>query len=1463
MQKLKSLLRWTVGVLIAAYLVLALVISLPAAQTFLARRVSALLSEQLGAKAEIGRIQLGFNGRIIADGLSLEDRQGETLLEVSRAGARISLWQLLEGKIRLGNVQLFGVRASLYQQSPGEKPNFWFVVDAFQSNDSTSSTPVDLRVGQLLVRRTSVRWEQRWREETPGRLNTGHVALENLNITAELNALTQDTLDIEFKRLNALESHSGLRVKELSFNLTSNKDSLSLSDFHLALPRSTLDIPRLLCSLGEGSLPVQSILLQAKGQIDSKDLRPLLPSPVNEIDERLSFELGAEGTIDDIRVDTLRIADTFLDADISLQARLFNLSKGLGQTIVEANVQQSSLNPGALAKLLNVPLLEKTGKVSLRGAARAGKGSLTASADLSTPLGDVSLKGTLSEGEDGIEAEITTSGLELGSLLSDQRLGTASLSLKAKGSVDGGLKISGTVPSLSYQGYTFTGIGLDAVVLAKAEQYEGSIEVADPNLNFKAEGKVDLRGHVYAFNATVADFAPNALGLTERFQDTRFSGSLSVDLTGNVLDSIDGKAFVDGFTMLTEEGIYRPGDLHLTATRTDGVQRISVISPFLEASLKGSFSPKNLARDARALLVSHIPTMTQTALKPQEGEGEYCSFTAKLYDTRPLQRLMGINLSIDRPLTLEGSVDTEGEVMGITADIPHLTYGGEDIRDLSLRVEGYDESLLASLRMKRLMKGVYVDFGLDASGAGDELTTKFFWDNNSVPALNGEVSVQTLFSQDAWGQYHADARVLPSSLTTGDTEWQVYAGAFSYSDGVLQVDSLSLGSEGHGLAVRGRASRSEGDTLRVSLREMSLDNIFSLVNFHAVDFSGDATGEVFLCNLFTKPYVETHFTVPGFALNGGVLGDLDMRGNWGGREYSLYIDGHITSDGTRHSRVHGYVTPKTDVPYHGIDLSIDADSLSIEFLNKYTSGIFDRMLGHASGYARLFGPLKQLDIEGGLLVHEGSLGVPMTGVRYYVRNDSVLLSPGLIAFRGATIYDSQGSPSRAGHRATLDGTLRHSHFSNLSFDIGITGEELLAYDFGDFGDLPFCGRVIASGDITLKGSPGSVVIGIKAQPQRGSWLTYDFTSPDNVSENLFVSYIDHKATYTTTEGLQSDNRGIGEAIPSAPVSDIRINFDLNLDANSTFKLLMDARSGDMISLQGNGHILARYYNKGDMQIYGTYRVEKGTYNLSLQEIIHKDFTFTEGGSITFSGEPTNADLNLQASHTVSGVSLNDLSARSTFSNTSARVNCLMNITGKASQPNVSFDLDILNVNEDEKQMVRSLISTDEERNMQVIYLLGIGRFYTYDYSNDSQSQGSTAMNSLLSSTLSGQLNQMLSNMIGSNKWSVGTNLNTGDTGWSDLDVEGILQGSLLNDRLLINGNFGYRDNPVSSSNFIGDFDMQYRLTKAGTVSLKAYNKTNDRYFTKSSLTTQGVGVLLKKDFSTLRELFIRRGKRKQ
>lgn len=146
--------------------------------------------------------------------------------------------------------------------------------------------------------------------------------------------------------------------------------------------------------------------------------------------------------------------------------------------------------------------------------------------------------------------------------------------------------------------------------------------------------------------------------------------------------------------------------------------------------------------------------------------------------------------------------------------------------------------------------------------------------------------------------------------------------------------------------------------------------------------------------------------------------------------------------------------------------------------------------------------------------------------------------------------------------------------------------------------------------------------------------------------------------------------------------------------------------------------------------------------------------------------------------------------------------------------------------------------------MQILYLLAIGKFYTPE--NLGATQNSNMMSSVVSSTLSGQLNNALSNILDVNNWNFGTNFSTGERGWTDMEFETMLSGQLLNNRLLINGNFGYRDNPMANTNFVGDFEAEWLVNRSGDIRLKAYNETNDRYYTRTNLTTQGIGIIFKR-----------------
>lgn len=151
-------------------------------------------------------------------------------------------------------------------------------------------------------------------------------------------------------------------------------------------------------------------------------------------------------------------------------------------------------------------------------------------------------------------------------------------------------------------------------------------------------------------------------------------------------------------------------------------------------------------------------------------------------------------------------------------------------------------------------------------------------------------------------------------------------------------------------------------------------------------------------------------------------------------------------------------------------------------------------------------------------------------------------------------------------------------------------------------------------------------------------------------------------------------------------------------------------------------------------------------------------------------------------------------------------------------------------------------------NRQIIYLLALNRFYTPDYMA-STTKGNELV-SVASSTISSQLTSMLGQL--SDNWTIAPNIRSDRGDFSDMEVDLALSSYLLDNRLLFNGNFGYRDNAMNNNSFIGDFDLEYLLNKSGNIRLKAYNRYNDQnYYLRSAQTTQGVGVVFKRDFDDI------------
>ena len=1408
MKKLKHIINWTVWTLLGLYALLMVAIHLPVFQHYLGQKVAVAVAQKLGTQVSVGNVDIGFLNRIIIDDILIYDQQKKEMLRANRLTAKVELAPLTRGKIAISSAQIFGVRASFYRANAQSPTNFQFVLDSLTSKDTTKHTPFDLRINSFIMRHSSISYDQLDAVSTPDLLNHQHLHVQDISAHIILKALKDDSLNVKVKRL-AFKEQSGLEVRRMSFNLTANNNRADLHDFDLLLPKSSLHLDSLTATYQRNNLK-ETLHYQAavsKTTITPYELAYLLPWLKNYRNS-LSLKTSLQGTLNSINIPQLSLASDKGDLTLMVQGSFQQGRKSSPEwkaTVSQFHVSSETLDfIGKNVITLPAQLL-RLGDVRLTGVFSGdNQGTVTAEADAMTNVGNV--KTTLQWTEDCFfKGHIATEGLQLDKLFDNDKLGLLAADIETTGKLNGNqlaaLAVSGSIPTLHFDNHDYQHITLDGQFMDN--NIKGWLSINDDRLSTRLEANL----HATSLQDAVGIVSLTDLHLPEKDINLSF---------------------------LRLESGYDEENCHY----------MRLYSDFARAEVKGQFDYATLGQSIANIIGSRLPTCPGL---PSLTNNTHNNFTVHLAvaETEWLRKLTGISLSLDEPINLTATVNDGSHQLNVEALIPHFTFDGSHYKDSHVNIHTPNDTMFADIALSKIQEdGQPLRLLLKANAANNNLTTSLQWDNNnSAKPMNGRLDAIAHLYRNVNSQPEAHVTIHPSPLHIGDELWQFEASDMIYTPERLSVNRFTVQNGEQHIIINGRASANATDSLVVDLNKVEVAYILNLVNFHAVDFGGKATGRATVASALNNPAMHADLTVDHFTFQDGRMGTLTAAVDWN-RQLKQIDIGATADDGPdAQTFINGFVSPERNY----IDLNIEGRGTHIDFLQSFTESFLCDVGGHAHGQVELHGPLSSMQLEG-MLVVDGQATVKPLGTTYTLRGDTVRFVTDDILLNNIPIYDKYDNVG------ILSGGIHHRHLTSLTFDLGISTDLLLSYDQHGFGDQTFYGTVFAAGDVTLQGRPGRVTIDCDVTPLQGSVFTYNVASPDAITNQEFISWRSRShesATATTT----------GDAAEKPSSTDIYLNFNIYASPEATMRLLMDAGTGDYITLNGSGVLRATYYNKGAFNMFGTYTVEHGTYGITIQNIIKKNFTFNSGGTIIFGGDPYDATLQLQASYPVQGVSLSDLSIGNTFSQNTIRVNCLMNITGQPNAPRVDFDLDMPTVNADEQQMVRSVINGEQEMNQQVLYLLSIGRFYQQGQNNQqsSQDQTSLAMQSLLSGTLSSQLNNVLSSVIRNDDWNFGANISTGTEGWNNAEYEGIVAGRMLNNRLLINGQFGYRDNATQATpSFIGDFDIRYLLYPNGNLALKVYNQTNDRYFTRSSLNTQGIGLIMKKDFGRLGELFRKR-----
>lgn len=1246
--------------------------------------------------------------------------------------------------------------------------------------------------------------------------------------------------------------------------------------------------------------------------VSLSDIAPLT-YPLAMPEGRFYTTLDITGNLDGLKIDTLRLENRRTGLNLSVTGAVSHL-RDRDRLAFENILLDMRAQPGALdatARLLagvnGQPGLMKGAAAHKAAVSLRQAGIITVKAKATGTLNRFAIDANVNSGAGNVRADVeverngagawsvdghsTLTGLQ-GRLLApfvpsaanlDNLTADATFGLDmANGTVSG--SADAVIDRLVYNGNIFQNIAIEGYGDVE-RNIGGTLTMDDP-----ATGTADLtlRGNygktepALALSGHIHDLVTSKLGLQGKYAGYRLTADIDADIHG-----ADGGMLVNGYAAVTsllfagENGnALKFKKLRITADNISSPNQITVESDFLNGHAEGKIHPYTIFRQGAEMLYAALPALRNDYLTHQDAKDSRAARTGQtlkfgshnidtedpaqandlhfdfvISETENLSNFFGLPIDIIYPVNVDGVFNSTDGIAQISVDAPYLQQKDKIIENtlLSIGIDRNNGSAdLYATTAYPTQKGI-MSLTTGMTAADNRIDTKISSHIMRDKPIKGNLDFSTLIGRDgATGGMTADVNVNPGLITFGETEWALTPARILLAPNLISVQNFQLVNPGQSIAIDGTVTNDSDSELTMRLDNLELINIFKTLDINNALIGGEATGVLHAREVFSpKPALWTDgLHVRNIGYNDCRLGDADVKAHFDAERGAFVLDAVITGDEGRLSYINGDI-----LTAGALDLDFRANRIPVGFMKPFMSAFAADLSGRASGRARLFGTFHDIDMEGRIKADSLGLKLDFTNTWYYA-TDSVIITPGRINIDNITLSDAYG------HTAKLNGYVTHKCFHQPSFQFKLTdADHLLCYDVPSRKSPDWYGRVFGNGTAFISGRPGVIDISVNMTTTENSVFTFVLSDDEVADDYTFITFRDRTPVSVVDSIVEIDRlpkavsdyraRMLAKATQADLPSQYNMDIQVGITPAARIILVMDPVGGDEIKATGSGNLRMTYRAPdNELHMYGNYVIDKGSYNFTLQDIIIKDFSIKNGSSISFTGDPYAARLNIKALYSVNA-NLSDLdesfSQDNELNRTNVPVNAVLIATGDMRQPETSFDLEFPTLNSDIYSKVRSIISTEEMMNRQIIYLLALNRFYTPEYMSTTKGN---ELFSVASSTISSQLSSMLGKL--SENWSIAPNLRSDRGDFSDVEVDVALSSSLLNNRLLFNGNFGYRDKSLNTNQFVGDFDIEYLLNRRGSWRLKAYNRYNDQnYYLRTAQTTQGVGIMFKRDFDNM------------
>ncbi|RKR82298.1 autotransporter translocation and assembly factor TamB [Mucilaginibacter gracilis] len=1358
------------------------------------------------------------------------------------------------------------------------------VVKAIKKADTLMASAQSGKSWSLVLNKMSlvndnIKFDNEAQKAMPKGLDFGHMDIHNLN--ADAQDISYDATKIA-GRINAFtfSDKSGLKVEKFHTTFLYGEKQSYLNDLYLQTPYTVLQDQVQIAYKSQadmtknlGELRVHANLNGSK--LGLRDVLILMPTMATmepfKSSPNAAFKINGKvnGQVNNLDIPTLEItglSNTHIKASATL--------KGLpNMNIVYFDVKINDFTTSAadinkLAPAGSIPSSFRVpATINVKGTFKGGIKNFTTNLNLHTSDGNLTAIAGLNTSKGGMSytADLKADNLNAGRLLKQEKnVGNITLTAKVKGSgtnlKTAVAQFSADVVSADIRGYRYQNL----VMSGKANR--GIIttvaRMKDPNISFALNAKANVTKKYPSINMTLNVDSINLQKLHFAKDDMRFHGKLIANIATADPDYLNGDIKLTNIQLVNKGQLIRMDSVLVIATANADSSTMRLKTDMLTAHLAGKYKLTEIAPALQDVVNKYFNTSPANAKTVKvKYSAQQFTFEAKLVKT-PLFKQFVPDLKQLDPVIIKGSFDSQAGKLVVDASAPRVVYGTNSINNLKFNINT-NNALNYSLTADQI-KASQVNL-LFASITGNAQNNKLTTSLQIRDAGKKERYRIAGVLSTTDGEFSFS--FLQNGLLLDYTQWAVNASnALQFGNKGIMANNFTISNANQILSVNTSPQQYNGP-LNVDFKNFKIETITKLADQSSLLVGGVINGTANVTNLNKSATFTSDINITDFNFKSDTLGNVALKvNNQTANAFAANVA--ITGKGNQVNLDGYYYTDKSS-----FDMNLNIANLNLKSVEGFTFGNMKQASGAINGKLKITGTTDAPAVRGDINFDNAAFNVSMINSYYKLPKETITFNDDGILFRDFTLVDS------AGNKAIIAGTIYTKTYKDYKFGLDITADNFRVFNATQADNKLYYGQVYINSRIKVRGDMNKPIVDgtLKINDKTKLTVVLPQSDPGVEERKGVVEFVDKKKIIA-----DSVFKGKLDSLKRSSLTGLDVAMNITVDKNADFTIVVDEANGDVVHIKGDTQLALGIDPSGKTSLTGTFTVNEGSYDLSYLTINRK-FTFKQGSTITWQGDPTSATLDLTAIY-IANVAPIDLvdnqltdESQRTMYKQKLPFNVQLTLKGELLKPDITFGIVLpantnYNVSADVLSTVNNkldqLRQDPNELNKQVFAVLLLNHFIG-DNPLQSQAGGEGIegqVRSSVSSLLSDQLNQLAGNLI------EGVNLNfalqsgtdySSGTAQNRTDLNVGLSKQFLNDRLTVSvgNNFNLEGQQANekATNIAGDISVGYKLSKDGRYMIRAYRK--DQYIVvQGQVVETGVGFSLTVDYNRFSQIFRRKTK---